>query len=118
LGLLAELGSAIAYGTFPLFGRKIAGNTNSWTIMLYAFIFGILTLLPFQFGKPLPFLVSSQVYLYFIIFVIISTIGGFGIFSMSLKYLPASIASITATAEIVFASIMAYMFLDERLDIW
>jgi len=86
--------------------------------MLYAFIFGILTLLPFQFGKPLPFLVSSQVYLYFIIFVIISTIGGFGIFSMSLKYLPASIASITATAEIVFASIMAYMFLNERLDIW
>ena len=118
MGLLAALGSAIAYGTFPLFGRKIAGNTNSWTIMLYAFIFGTLTLLPFQFGKPLPFPVSSQVYLYFIIFVIISTIGGFGIFSMSLKYLPASIASITATAEIVFASIMAYIFLNERLDIW
>jgi len=118
LGLLVALGSAIAYGTFPLFGRKIAGNTNSWTIMLYAFMFGTLTLLPFQFGKPLPFPVSSQVSLYFIMFVIISTIGGFGIFTMSLKYLPASIASITATTEIVFASIMAYMFLNERLDIW
>ena len=118
LGLMAALGSAIAYGTFPLFGRKIAGSTNSWTIMLYAFIFGTLTLLPFQIGKPIPLPISPQVISYFVIFVIVSTIGGFGVFSMSLKYLPASIASITATAEIVFASIMAYFILGERLDFW
>jgi DME family drug/metabolite transporter len=118
IGLLAALGSAIAYGTFPLFGRRLAGDTNSWTIMLYAFIFGTLTLLPFQLGKPLPLPISPQVIMYFVCFVIVSTIGGFGVFSMSLKYLPASIASITATAEIVFASIMAYFILGERLDAW
>ncbi len=119
LGLLAALRSAIAYGAFPLFGRKIAGNTPSWTIMLYAFLFGTLTLLPFQFTQPsLPLPIAPQIWTYFIIFVLISTIGGFGIFSMSLKYLPASIASITATAEIVFASILAFFILGERLDPW
>lgn len=118
IGLLIGVGSAISYGTFPLFGRKIAGHTDSWTIMLYAFVFGTITLLPFQYGNPLPFQVSAEVLIYFTLFVLISTIGGFGVFSMALKHLPASIASITATTEIVFASTMAYYILGERLDNW
>jgi len=86
--------------------------------MLYAFIYGTVTLLPFQYGRPLPFHVSAEVLIYFILFVVISTIGGFGVFSMALKHLPASVASITATTEIVFASTMAYDILGERLDNW
>ncbi len=37
LGLLVALGSAIAYGTFPLFGRKIAGDTTSFSCFLPGF---------------------------------------------------------------------------------
>ena len=115
--LVVGIASAAAYGTFPLFGRKLAGDYNPLTIMLYIFIFGTLTLLPFQFSLPVPWPVEPQVLGYFIGFVLVSTIGGFGIFTAALRYLPASIASIGATSEIVFASIFAYIILHERLDI-
>ncbi len=118
IGIIAALMSAIAYGTFPLFGRKLAGDYSPWTILVYVFGIGTLTLLPFQFGQPLPWPVSQKAIIYFVSFIFISTIGGFGIFTTALKYLQASIASITATAEIVFASFMAYFILSERLDIW
>ena len=118
LGFLAALLSAITYGTFPLFGRKLAGEYSPWTILLYIFAFGTLTLLPFQFGLPLPNSIPRNVIVYFVAFIFISTIGGFGLFTTALHHLQASIASITATAEIVFASIMAYFILSERLDLW
>lgn len=118
LGFMAALMSAIAYGTFPLFGRKLAGDYCPWTILLYIFAFGTLTLLPFQIGRPLPNSIPSIVIVYFVGFIFISTIGGFGFFTAALHHLQASIASITATAEIVFASIMAYFILSERLDLW
>ena len=118
IGIAAALMSAIAYGTFPLFGRKLAGDYSPWTILVYIFGFGTLTLMPFQFGQPLPWPFSQKVIIYFISFILISTIGGFGIFTAALKHLQASIASVIATAEIVFASFMAYFILNERLDIW
>jgi drug/metabolite transporter (DMT)-like permease len=118
LGFLAALLSAIAYGTFPLFGRKLAGDYSPWTILLYIFAFGTLTLLPFQFGRSLPASIPGNVIVYFVAFIFVSTIGGFGFFTTALHHLQASIASITATAEIVFASLMAYFILSERLDLW
>lgn len=116
--ILIGVFSAIAYGTFPLFGRKLAGDYHPLTIMVYIFIFGTLTLLPFQFRLPVPWPIEPKVLIYFISFVIISTIGGFGIFTTALRYVPASVASIIATSEIVFASIFAYIILHERLDIY
>ena len=117
LGFLAALLSAITYGTFPLFGRKLASDYSPWTILLYIFGFGTLTLLPFQFGQPLPNSIPNNVIIYFIGFIFISTIGGFGFFTAALHHLQASIASITATSEIVFASVFAYFILSERLDL-
>ncbi|MEJ2446422.1 MAG: DMT family transporter [Anaerolineales bacterium] len=90
LGLLIALGSAITYGSLSLFGKKLRGDYNAWTIMFYMFMFGTIAL----------FFVH------------------FGLYTTSLKYLPASVASITATAEIFFASILAYIFLQERMDLW
>jgi drug/metabolite transporter (DMT)-like permease len=117
-GLAIGLLGAIAYGTFPLFGKKLAGDYNQWTIMVYIFGFGWLVLLPFQFDLPLPWPVPEQALVYFVAFILISTIGGFGIFTLALSRLQASVASITATAEIVFAAILAYFILSERLDLW
>jgi drug/metabolite transporter (DMT)-like permease len=43
---------------------------------------------------------------------------GFTLYTTSLKHLPASVASITATSEIFFASVLAFIFLKERMDLW
>ena len=117
-GLLIALGSAITYGTLSLFGKKLSGTYHAWTILLYIFGFGTLTLLPFQFNRPLPSPISLETVLLFLGFLLISTILGFGMYTAGLQKLPASVASITATTEILFAYILAYLLLGERLDFW
>jgi drug/metabolite transporter (DMT)-like permease len=118
IGLLIALASAITYGSLSLFGKKLSGDYNAWTIMFYIFAFGTLTLFIFQLGSPDPWPAGSGIVPYFIGFVLISTIIGFGLYTTALSKLPASVASITATTEILFASILAYFFLQERMDAW
>jgi drug/metabolite transporter (DMT)-like permease len=118
IGLLIALGSAITYGSLSLFGKKLSGDYDSWTIMFYIFTFGTLTLFAVQLGKPDPFPADLSFLPLFIGFVLISTIVGFALYTTALRHLPASVASITATSEIFFASILAYIFLQERMDLW
>jgi drug/metabolite transporter (DMT)-like permease len=118
LGLVASLFSAIFYGCFSLFGKKLTGDYNSWTILLYIFGFASLILLPFQILNPSPFPYQSPALIYFIALILISTICGFALYTTGLGHLQASIASITATSEIVFAAVLAYLILNEHLDIW
>ncbi len=118
MGIIIALGSAITYGSFSLFGKKLTGDYNSWTILLYVFGFATLVLLPLQFGQPAPWPIPTNVIFSFIAIVLLTTITGFGLYTTGLGKLQASIASITSTTEVVFAGILAYVFLGERLDVW
>lgn len=118
LGLIASLSSAIFYGSFSLFGKKLTGDYSSWTILLYIFGFASLTLLPFQILNPSPIPYQFPALFYFIGLILLSTISGFALYTFALGHLQASIASITAMSEIVFAAILAYFILSEHLDIW
>ncbi|HDD55438.1 MAG TPA: hypothetical protein ENG59_04280 [Chloroflexi bacterium] len=118
IGLLIALGSAITYGSLSLFGKKLSRDYSAWTIMFYIFSFGTLTLFAMQLGQPDPWPSASNFLPLFIGFVLFSTIMGFTLYTKSLKNLPASVASITATSEIFFASLLAYIFLHERMDRW
>lgn len=118
IGLLIALGSAIMYGTFSLFGKKISGDYSPWTILLYVFGFGTAALFVYQLGTPDPWPSSPAIIPWFTGLVLISTIAGFASYTAGLQKLPASTASITAMTEIFFASAMAYIFLGERLDAW
>ena len=117
-GIWIALGSAITYGSLSLFGKKLSGDYNSWTITFYIFAIGTLTIFLFQGGNPEPYPVGSGILPWLLGFVLMSTILGFGLYTKALSLLPASIASITATAEIIFAVILAYLFLGEQLGIW
>lgn len=118
LGLLAALFSAIFYGCFSLFGKKLTGDYNPWTILLYIFGFATLTLLPFQILNPSPFPSQTPALFYFAGLILIATVSGFALYTTALSRLQASIAAITATSEIVFAAIFAYFILSERMDLW
>jgi len=118
LGLTVGLFSAITYGTFSLFGKKLSGSYNSWTILIYTFGFGTLTLAPFQISRSIPWPLDAPVIGSFTALVLLPTILGFGLYTLGLSRLQASIASITATTEVPFASFLAYFALGERLDFW
>jgi DME family drug/metabolite transporter len=116
LGLLIALGSALTYAGITLFAKKLAGGYNSWTILVYAFGFAALALLPFQFGRPLPHPAGWEAVGSFAALVLIPTIGGYTLYTLGLRRLQASVASITAMSEVPFAAFNGYVFLGERLD--
>lgn len=118
LGLIASILSAIFYGSFSLFGKKLAGDYNPWTILLCIFGFAAFTLLPFQILNPSPFPYQFPASMFFAGLILIATISGFAIYTTALAHMQASIAAITATSEIVFAAVYAYFILGERLDYW
>jgi drug/metabolite transporter (DMT)-like permease len=117
-GLSIALAAAFAYGGFSLFGKKLVGNYSSWTILLYAFGFGALILLPFQIRVRIPWPLSPQVLGWYAALILLSTISGFGLYTTGLRYLQASVAAIAASTELAFAATVAYIALGERLDAW
>ena len=115
-GMLLGVGLALAYSTMSLFGKKLVGEYSAWTVLLYIFGFGALTLLPLQIGSTLPRPLTPETILPYAGLVLLTTIGGFGLYTLGLRGLQASVATITATTEIPFAAFLAYLLLNERLN--
>lgn len=115
-GLLFGLATAVAFGNFTLLGRQLTGNYSPWTVMLYAFGFAALFLLPLQF-RPVPLqLLPPATWAPFLGLVLLTTIVGFAFYTRSLQRLPASVASIVATTEVPFAALVAYVTLGQQLS--
>ncbi len=47
----------------------------------------------------------------------IPTVAGFGLYNVSLSYLPSSVANLVVTAEPAFTAFFAYLLLGERLNL-
>jgi drug/metabolite transporter (DMT)-like permease len=45
------------------------------------------------------------------------TIGGYGLYTLSLAYLPMSVASLIATLEPAFTTLLAYLLLNEQMSL-
>lgn len=129
LGILTGLLSGLAFAAYSLFGRTAANRgIYPWTTLLYTFSFATIFILGFNFlGEWLPQGVASTELLWLgnslvgwtvlVTLAIVPTIGGYGLYTVSLSYLPASVASIIATLEPVLTTIMAFFLLGERLTI-
>lgn len=114
-GLLLGLLAALGYGTFSLFGRAVAGKYPPWTVLAYAFGFAALALLPFQIGKGWPAAVPPAGWLWFAGLVLLATVLPFGLYLMALRRLPASVASILSSSEVVFGVLVGWLVYAERL---
>ncbi|HET91415.1 MAG TPA: hypothetical protein ENN99_11875 [Chloroflexi bacterium] len=114
-GLLIGLGIPITYASWNLFGKKVRERQNPLTTLLFAFGFGALVLLPFQFFTPQPWPVPPSAWLSFAGLIGLATIAAFFLYTFALGRLPASVASILAMAEIPIVSFYAYVLLNERM---
>jgi drug/metabolite transporter, DME family len=129
LGVITGLLSGLAFAAYSLMGKEASERSiNTWTLLLYAFGFAAIFLFAYNRLTPLlPQGVSStnllwlgEAYAGWLVLILLAvgpTIGGFGLYTVSLNYLPASVANIIATLEPVMTSIQAYVLLGERFTI-
>jgi drug/metabolite transporter (DMT)-like permease len=117
-GLAVALAAAIAYGSFSLFTKKLVGSYSPWTVLVYEFGFGSLALLPFQWTTRTPWPIPAEALASYAGLVLLTTVSGFGLYTTALRRLQASVAAITANTEVLFAALLSYSILGERLDSW
>jgi drug/metabolite transporter (DMT)-like permease len=115
---LALLGAIAASGYF-LVGRKMRKNQDllSYIFPVYSTAGLVLIIFSLFFRKPF-FGYSSSTYLFLFLLALIPQLIGHTTFNWALKYLPASMVSITILGEPVGSTILAYFILGEGLTFW
>lgn len=114
-GFLVGLGIPFGFAAWNLLGKKARGGNAPPTVLVYAFGFAALVLLPFQFFTPQPWPVPFSVLLYLVGLVLVTGVAGFTIYTFALGRLEASIATILAMTEIPLVAVYAYFLLGERM---
>jgi len=129
LGIFTGIVSGLAYATYTLMGRSAAERgLNPWTTLFYTFAFATIFLLAFNLlpvehlpGKaahPGDFLwLGNALSGWLILFLLAAgpTMTGFGLYNVSLGYLPSSVVNLIVTLEPAFTAVIAYMLLGEYL---
>jgi drug/metabolite transporter (DMT)-like permease len=119
LGLVVGLLTAITHTVYVLFNQKRVKSLNSWTSLMYTMGFGAITLFVMTLliaPHELPPPADPISFLVLIALGIGPTLGGYGLFTLSLRYIPARIASLIVVMEVPIATLIAVFFLSERLE--
>ena len=124
-GIAAGIGSGLCYATYSLLGRSSAQRgLNPWTTLLYTFGFAAGFLLPVNLlpGALLPgtgalLWLGPALAGWGILFLLaaLPTVGGFGLYNVSLSILPSSVANLIVSLEPAMTAITAYLVLGERM---
>ena len=129
LGILFGLLTGFLYACYSLVGKTAANKSiDPWTTMLYSFGNAIVFL--FLFNLIMNTLGRQSLFANFlwlgtsfsgwgILFFlgIGPTIGGFGLYLVTLNYLPATVANLIAALEPALTAIWAYFLLHEQLTL-
>jgi len=128
LGIIFGLLTGLFFAFYNLEGKRASDiSIDSWTALLYSFAIASIFLFLFNVGasalpgKPL---ISELLWLgnlttaWGILFFlgIAPTLGGFGLYTLSLRYLAPTVANLIATLEPALTAIWAYLFLSEQLN--
>jgi drug/metabolite transporter (DMT)-like permease len=130
IGIITGVLSGLGYAGYSLMGRAASQRgVGPWTALLYAFGSAAIFLFLFNFlpGGILPgvatrladFLWLGNAWVgWGVLFLLAAgpTVTGFGLYNVSLSYLPSSVANLVVTIEPVFTILTAYLLLGERLN--
>jgi len=127
-GIIFGLLTGLFFAFYNLEGKVASDkHIDSWTALLYSF--GIAAVFLFFFIIANDLFITNQSPLidllwlgksfagWSILFLlgVIPTLGGFGLYTLSIRYLSPTISNLIATLEPVFTAIWAYIFLSEVL---
>lgn len=128
VGIVIGLGTGLAFAGYSLAGRWSAGRfASAWTVTAYGFLCaaGGLLLMQAVFGlrAPAPYLglfslgTAWEGWLLLIFLAVGPSLAGFGLYTRSLRDLPAGTAGLIAALEPVLTALIAIPVLNEHLDI-
>ncbi len=129
VGLLTGILSGLGYALYSLMGRVASGRgLNPWTSLLYTFGCAAIFLFVFNFfpgpripgtiGQPADFFWLGKAWGGWLALFLLAagpTLAGFGLYNVSLRLLPASVANLIVSSEPIFTAAIAYFLLGERL---
>lgn len=125
-GIIFGLLTGLLFAIYNLQG-KIATDKqiDSWTALLYSFAAATFFLFIFNIGNDLLithqpvlsdlFWLGNSISGWWILFFlgVAPTLGGFGLYTLSMRYLSPTVSNLIATLEPVFTAIWSYLFLSE-----
>lgn len=130
LGILTGIGSGLLYAIYSLLGRSAAQRgINPWTTLFYTFAFATVFLLIFNLlpwgdlpgsaRQPADLLWLGKSVPGWGVLILLAagpTLTGFGLYNISLGYLPSSVANLILTLEPAFTAVIAYFTFGEVLQ--
>ena len=117
IGIVIGVLSAFSFTAYSVMGKIVFHRQiNSWGATWYAFVVAMIVFAFTQTGDTVLSLGTHyDGWLILIVLAVIPTIGGFGLYTASLGYLPAGTANLIAVLEPVLTSILAVFLLSETL---
>jgi len=129
VGIVTGVLSGLCYAVYSLMGRSASQRgLDPWTTVLYTFAFATVFLLvvnllpggllPGAAARPADFLwLGSALAGWGVLFVLAAgpTVAGFGLYNVSLTYLPSSVANLVVSLEPALTAVTAYLLFGERL---
>jgi len=115
-GILFGLLAGITAASYSIFGKRALTSYQPWTVVLYAFASGGLFLAVLSGPQLLAAAGYPAVaWLWILGLAILPSLGGYTFYTLGLRDLPASQASIIATWEVVTASFLGWLIFSEHL---
>lgn len=129
LGIVVGLGTGLAFTIYSLLGKASSKKgVSPWTATLYTFAFGSAFLLLAQrpntvfwlsrplMDRPVGWREAALGWAAMLMLAVGPTLGGYGLYTVSLVHLPATTANLIVTLEPAMTAGLAYLFLGDRLS--
>jgi drug/metabolite transporter (DMT)-like permease len=119
IGILCGLAAGLTYALYSIFGKHALRRYGPWTIVTYTMGFGAAFLILTQSPASLRVVITaSSLWVWLVALALGPTVGAFGLYTLGLRRIPASVASIVATLEPVTAAVLSFILLGERFEPW
>ena len=129
LGIVFGLLTGLLFAVYNLEGKAASDrHIDSWTALLYSF--GSATFFLFFFNIASDLVITRQPALSNMMWLgnslpgwgllfflgVAPTLGGFGLYTLSIRYLSPTVSNLVATLEPVFTAVWSYLFLSEVMN--
>ncbi len=115
-GVLFGLLAGVTAASYSIFGKRALSRYSSWTVVMYTFGTGGLFLAMLSGGRLARAAgYPAAAWAWIIAMALIPSLGGYVLYTLGLRDLPASQASIVATWEVVTAAAFGWILFHEHL---